>query len=249
MSPFLQVFKAWRRARRLSQLELALKANVSARHISFLETGRARPSAEMIERLGDALELPLAARNQLLGHAGFAARYPARRLDAEEMAPIRAAIEHTLERHAPYPALAVDRLWTVIRMNAPAAALFAEVGAREGSSLLELMVSERLRPYIENWPDVARHAAQRLRTESAAQGGIALLDEAAEKLGRVAATNRDPLGPVVPTIWRRGTGTLSLFATLAQFGTPEDVTLDDLKIELYFPADEETKRALHALST
>lgn len=248
MTPFSQSLKGWRQTRRCSQLELGLRADVSARHISFLETGRARPSAEMIERLGDALQLPLSARNQLLTLAGFAARYPGRRLDADEMAPIRAAIEHTLERHAPYPALALDRLWTVLRMNAPAESLFGRLGIGEGGSLLELMVSDTLPPLIENWPEVAHYAAQRLRTESAAQGGVAALDEVVDRLARVQPARTERLGPVAPTIFRAGSQRLALFATVAQFGTPEDLTLDDLKIELYFPADSETKSALLAMA-
>jgi hypothetical protein len=198
----------------------------------------------MIERLGDALQLPLATRNHLLTLAGFAARYPARQLDAREMAPIRAAIEYTLERHAPYPALAVDRLWTVVRMNDPAQSIFGQLGIREGDSLLDLMVSDALPRLIENWPDVAHHVAQRLRTESAAQGGVAALDEVARQLAQAPSRGATPLGPVVPTIYRAGSLRLSLFATIAQFGTPEDLTLDDLKIELYFPADLATRRAL-----
>jgi transcriptional regulator with XRE-family HTH domain len=244
MSQFPETLKTWRNARRLSQLDLAVEADVSARHISFLETGRARPSREMIGKLGDALRLPLATRNQMLTHAGFAPRYPARRWEAEEMAPIRAAIAHTLSAHAPYPAIAIDKLWTVLRMNGPAVSLFGMLGISEGVSLIDLIVSDRLVPFIENWPDVARHSAQRLRTESAAQGGVAALDRAAEKLANVPQFGEHKLGPVVPTIYRAGAVRLSLFATVAQFGTPEDLALDDLKLELFFPADAETEAYL-----
>lgn len=248
MTDFRDVLKVWRRTRRFSQLELAVEANVSARHIAFLETGRARPSAAMIGRLGEALQIPLAARNQMLTLAGFATRYPARQWDASEMAPIRAALEHTLEQHAPYPGIAIDRMWNVVRLNRPAQLLFGQLGMVEGSSLLDLMSSDALPPLIENWPDVAHHAAQRLRTESAAQGGVVKLDRLAEKLAAAPGGSGTPIGPVTPTIYRTGTMRLSLFAIIAQFGTPEDLALDDLRIELFFPADTETEQALRAMS-
>ncbi len=248
MTPFSRSLKTWRQARRFSQLDLALEAEVSARHISFLETGRARPSPAMIRRLGDALRLPLGARNQMLNTAGFAARYPARDWDVAEMAPIRKAVEHMLDRHAPYPALAVDHLWTVLRFNGPARALYGALGVVEGDSLLDLLTSAHLPPLIENWPAVAHHAAQRLRTESAAQGGIAALDRAADHLAAVPSRDPATASPVMPTILNTGALRLSMFATIAQFGTPEDVTLDALKIELYFPADAATDKAFRAMA-
>lgn len=244
MSEFSEILKTWRKARRFSQVELAAEADVSLRHLSFLETGRSRPSVDMVRKLSDAMQLPLAARNQLLTRAGFAAQYEARTWTADEMAPVRAAVEHTLNGHAPYPGLAVDRLWNVVRMNAPAHAMFAQLNVGEGDSLLDMMLSEALPPLIENWADVAHQAALRLRTESAAQGGVPELDRVADRLWQQAAPTRPQSGPIIPTIYRLGDQRLSLFATLAQFGTPEDLTLDDLRIELYFPADEETERAL-----
>ncbi|XWN31150.1 MAG: helix-turn-helix transcriptional regulator [Devosia sp.] len=248
MLDFADTLKKWRKARRFSQLDLAMEADVSSRHISFLETGRARPSREMIGRLGEAMNLPLSAHNQLLTGAGFTARYAVRQWDSAEMAPIRAAVDHTLSSHAPFPALAIDRLWTVVRMNPAAALLYNGLGVGEGDSLLDLLVSDHLPSFVENWPDVARHAAQRLRTESAAQGGVPSLDRVADKLTEAPLPQGQALGPVVPTILRIGTVRLSLFATIAQFGTPEDVTLDDLKIELFFPADGETETALRHLA-
>ncbi len=248
MTDFPATLKSWRKTRRMSQLDLALEAEVSSRHISFLETGRAQPSRDMIRRLGDALQMPLTARNQMLTYAGFAARYPARRWDAQDMAPIVRAVDHTLERHAPFPGLAVDDLWTVVRMNDPARMLFAELGVGEGDSLLEVMVSEVMPPLIENWPEVAYHTALRLRTESAAQGGVRVLDEAADALGQAAGTQAQSAGPVVPTIYRMGGQRLALFSTIAQFGTPEDLTLNELRIELFFPADDETDQVLRALA-
>lgn len=225
-----------------------MEADVSSRHISFLETGRARPSPQMISRLGDALNLPLAARNQMLTHAGFAVRYGQRAWDADDMAPIRAAVAHMLASHAPYPALAIDRLWTVVRMNGPANVLFGHLQIGEGDSLLDLLVSDALPSLVENWPAVARHAAHRLRTESAAQGGVEELDWVADHLSQVPFEADNPVGPVVPTVFRLGEIRLSLFATLAQFGTPDDVALDDLKIELYFPTDTASDQALRALA-
>lgn len=248
MTAFPETLKSWRKAKRFSQLDLAIEADVSSRHISFLETGRARPSREMIGRLGDALHLPLSARNQMLTLAGFAARYRGRAWNDEEMAPIRSAVDHMLANHAPYPALAIDRLWTIVRMNAPAAFLFGQFGAEEGDSLLDLLTSAELPGVVENWQEVAHHVAQRLRTESAAQGGVEALDQAANQLGRVPQGERATSLPIVPTILRTGDQRLSMFSTIAQFGTPEDLTLDDLRIEFYFPTDAATRAVFEGLA-
>lgn len=248
MTQFADALKTWRKARRYSQLELAHEADVSSRHLSFLETGRANPSREMIQKLGDALDLPLSVRNQFLAQAGFAARYPQRDWSSQEMAPIRQAVEYTLQRHAPYPAFAVDRHWTILQMNPPAEQLLGLIGARVGVSLIDLILLESVQAMIENWPEVARHTAQRLRVESASRGGDARLDAAIEALSLAPSPDSDPIAPVIPTIYRAGDMRLSLFTTIAQFGTPEDLALDDLKIELFFPADAETAAALEALA-
>lgn len=242
MSDFCHSLKSWRAARRYSQLELALAADISARHLSFLETGRAHPSREMVARLGDALQLPLDARNQLLTHAGFAVRYKGRDWDDAEMSPIRNAIDRMLRQHMPFPGLAVDRLWTVREANAAALQLFAPFGVGKGSSLLDLMVSDVLPTIVENWPEVAHHTAMRLRTESLSQGGVAELDRVVDHLTNVPMSKGSVSGPVVPTILRQGDMRLSFFATIAQFGTPEDLFLDDLKIELYYPVDDATEK-------
>lgn len=246
MNPFSETLKTWRQARRFSQMDLALEADVSARHISFLETGRAQPSREMIARLGDALQLPLATRNMMLTHAGYAVQYRERRWNADEMAPIRMAVEHTLKRHSPYPAIAIDRLWTIVQANEPAEKLFGFIGATVGSSMIELILSDTIAQLIENWPEVAHHAAQRLRIESTAQGGVPEFEHAAAQLSKVPWRPEPAENPVVPTIYRFGDQRLSLFSTIAQFGTPTDLTLDDLKIELFFPADESTDQFLRA---
>ena len=246
MTTFAQSLRFWRQTRRFSQLDLALEAEVSARHISFLETGRAQPSRDMINRLGTALKLPLSARNTLLHHAGFAPRYPSRDLADADMAPIRAALDHLLAAHAPYPAMALDATWRVLRLNPPAARLYGLLGLAEGGSLLELLTSDLPPQVIENWPQVAHHTALRLRTESAAQGGSPALDAVAQHLSAVAPQGTQATGAVIPMVLRIGPQRLSLFGTVAQFGTPEDVTLDEMKIELFFPADPETHAFLLA---
>ncbi|WP_298838666.1 helix-turn-helix domain-containing protein [uncultured Roseobacter sp.] len=248
MTEFSSALKTWRMVRRYSQLDLALEAEISARHLSFLETGRARPSREMVARLGEALQLPLDARNQMLTHAGFAVRYKSRDWDEAEMAPIRLAVSRQLDGQMPWPGLALDRLWTIRQANPTALALFAAFGVGIGDSLLELMVSERLPQVVENWPEVAHHAAVRLRTESAAQGGVPEFDEAIRHLMRAADGCGPSAGPVVPTVLRLGDQQLSMFSTISQFGTPEDLTLDDLKIELYFPMDDVTETVFEALA-
>lgn len=189
----------------------------------------------MVGRLSDALGPPLEARHRMLTGAGFAARYAARDWDEDEMAPVRGAVARMLERHRPFPGLAVDQLWTILRMHPDARAIFAPLG--EGGSMLEMMLSHVLPELVENWPDVAHHAAQRLRTESAGQGGVPELDGVGEVLGQVPRPEGEPMGPVKPAIYRMGSHRHSLFAIIAQFGTPEDLALDDMKVEAYFPRE------------
>ncbi|MEL6610002.1 MAG: helix-turn-helix transcriptional regulator [Pseudomonadota bacterium] len=247
MDSFPDLLRHWRQQRRFSQLDLSLEAGVSARHISFLETGRARPSRDMILHLGDVLSVPLDMRNRMLGAAGFAARYRRSALDADALAPIRQALDWTLDRHAPYPGIAIDGHWVIQRMNDPARHLFGALGLDAGASMIDLILRPDVQAIIENWPEVAHHSAQRLRTESAALGGDDVLDQAARDLAPHA---QSPIAdtPTVPTVIRLGDMRLSLFATIAQFGTPTDQTVDDLKIELFFPADDQSAATLRALA-
>lgn len=249
MSDFSRQLREWRHRRRLSQLDLAMDANVSARHISFLETGRARPSREMIGLLGRVLELPLEAVNRLMLGAGYAPRYARTPLDDAAMAPIAGAVGWTLERHAPYPGMALDRDWRVQRMNGPARYLFAALGLSEGGSLLELVTSPIMPEVVENWPVVAHASATRLRAESAAAGGLPELEVAAEELEQVPAPDSLPNGPAIPTIYRFGEMRLSLLGMISAFSSVNDETLDDLRLELFFPADTATDTFLKSLPT
>ena len=251
---FGAVLKEWRGQRRMSQLDLGLSSNVSARHISFLETGRAKPSRSMVLQLCETLEMPRNARNSLLNAAGYAPAYRSRDLDAADMDHVRAAVEWTLERHNPYPAMALDRHWTIVKANQAAGFLLAGAGVTEGDSLLAALTdSERFAAVIENWREVAQHMVVRLRTESAHLGGDPVLDQAANALMlALGATPHpapaQPLPAIIPARYRAGDRTFSFFSTLAQFGTAEDIALAELKIEMMFPADEETRHALLQLS-
>ncbi len=249
MQDFPVVLKDWRRARRLSQLQLSVEAGVSSRHLAFLETGRARPSRGMVLRLAEVLGLPRAEANGMLGAAGFSAQFPALGLDAAGMAEVRGAMDWTINRHAPYPAVIMDRLWRIVALNGPADLIFGPAGFRVGSSLLEAMVDLSVfAALIENWEEVGHHTLLRLRSESARAGGIKALDRAAAALvaePRIAGFQaKGPARAVVPTIYRAGAARLALFSTYAQFGSAEEVALADMKIELMFPADAEAEALL-----
>lgn len=249
MTPYTDLLKEWRKRRRMSQLDLAVEAGVSARHISFLETGRSRPSPEMIVHLSEVMEVPVDSRNQMMRAVGFAPRYAATPLDDAAMAPIRDAVEWTLQRHAPYPGMALDRLWRIVRLNGPAAMLFAPLGLAEGQSLLELITNPVMADVVENWPEVAHYTMLRLRAESAAAGGLPELEAAVKALAAYANAPKDAIaGPSIPTVYRFAGQRLSMFGTIAQFSTVADETLDDLKVELFFPADDESVAFLTALN-
>jgi transcriptional regulator with XRE-family HTH domain len=250
---FGSALKDWRCRRRMSQLDLGLAANVSARHISFLETGRATPSRTMVLQLSETLEVPRTARNLLLNAAGFADAYQRRDMDEADMVHIRAALDWTLERHDPYPAFALDRHWTLIKANAPATRLLGAVGLSVGDSLLHALIhSQLLRDALDNWVEVAQHMVARLRTENAQLGGDAVLSEAADQLAlRARSLVSGPvekLSAVVPAKYRMNGTVFSFFSTIAQFGSAEDIALAELKIEMLFPADETTKAMLMASS-
>lgn len=250
MTTYPTLLKEWRKKRRLSQLDLAVEAGVSARHISFLETGRSRPSADMIVHLSEVMDVPVTARNRMMRAVGFAPRYQATPLDEDAMEPIRDAIHWTLARHAPYPGLAMDRLWTLRMLNEPAKRLFAPLGVSEGSSMLALLTNPTMPQVVENWPEVAHYTALRLRAESEAAGGLAQLDAAVAHLAPQASlVQASQERPSIPTIYRFGDQRLSLFATIAQFSTVNDETLDDFKVELFFPADAESGAILEGLAS
>jgi MmyB-like transcription regulator ligand binding domain len=203
----------------------------------------------MVHHLSEYLDVPLSERNALLQAAGFAATYSTRDLSDDQMTQVRAAIDWTLERHNPFPALAFDRHWTVVRANRSAQVMIGAIGLREGDSMLDAITdASRIRSVIANWDEVARYLIVRLRTESAFAGGDPVLDAAADRM-IAQQTTRWPdrshtLHAVVPIQFTTPNMTLSLFSTIAQFGTAEDIALADLRIEMYFPADEHTRQAL-----
>ncbi len=252
-TPFGASLKHWRTQRRMSQLDLGLTANVSARHISFLETGRSSPSRSMVLQLCEQLDVPRAVRNTMLNQAGLAAAYESRELSHAEMQPVRAAIDWMLKRHDPFPALAVDRHWTIVEFNAAAERLLAGMGLGRGANGVQMLIeSKALQEAVINLPEVVMHLKHRLLTESAHYGGDPVLDRMAQDLGAIAADGEAVIAPAimpafVPTQYRFGETELSLLSTFAQFGSAQDIALGELRIEMMFPADTATRETLLAL--
>ncbi len=249
---FGAALKDWRSQQRMSQLDLGLTANVSARHISFLETGRSKPSRAMVMNLCESLEMPREARNVLLNAAGYSPAYRRRELNEADMVHVRDAVDWMLERHDPYPALALDRHWTIVKANRSAGRLIGASGLSEGDSLLEAMADiQSMKLLFDNWQEVAQHMMVRLRTESAHLGGDAALDSAAQKLASELSAAEVHVNGVLPAViparYRANGMVLSFFSTLAQFGTAEDIALAELRIEMMFPADDVTRDLLLAM--
>jgi transcriptional regulator with XRE-family HTH domain len=253
--------RAWRQSRRVSQEQLAARAGVSARHLSFVENGRAQPSRELVLALAGALDVPLRERNTLLTAAGFAAAFRSSSLDADEMASLRRAIDHVLEQQEPFGAVVVDGAWDLIRLNRGAARLFQRfpmtpAGHEAARNLiLGTVHPEALRPYIVNWADVAGHLIARLHREVAARAAD---DNLARLLARVLAQPGVPAewrapapgrsaAPFIPVHLRHDQLEVRLFTMMTSIGTPLDVTAEELHIETYFPADDATEATLRSL--
>lgn len=250
---FGEVLKDWRTRRRLSQLDLALEADVSARHLSFLETGRSRPSRGMVLRLSDVLGVPRAARNQLLSGAGYAPLYSARPEDAPDLAPLDAAIDRMLTTHDPYPGLAVGHDWAIRKLNPAAAMLFGAAGIGIGDNLVgQTLDNPALSAAILNRDEVIRHLLARLRTEIAHFGDDPVRKEWIDRILRdhpgAAEPSDGPQPAVIAIRYQTPIGPLSLFSTIAQFGSVEDISYADIQIELMHPADEASRKILEQLS-
>ena len=250
---FGAALRDWRARRRLSQLDLATEAEISTRHLSFLETGRARPSRDMVLNLAQRLAVPMRERNALLSLAGFAAVHGERTLDAPDMAAARGAIERLLKAHEPYPALAVDRGWTLVMANAAVPPLLEGAAAHLLAgpiNVLRLTLHPQgLAPRIRNLSVWRAHVLERLRTQFAASADpaiLTLLDELWSYPAPPGPRSQPSPGHAIatPLVLDVPGGTLSFISTTTIFGTPLDVTLSEIAIEAFFPADAETARHL-----
>jgi transcriptional regulator with XRE-family HTH domain len=250
--------RAWRGKRRMSQLELASEAEISTRHLSFLETGRSQASREMLLHLSEQLDIPLRERNVILMAAGYAPVFEERPLTSPEMAAARQAVERVLKGHEPFPALVVDRHWQLVLANAAVAPLLAGVDEallKPPVNVLRLSLHPGgLAPRIANLTEWRAHLLMRLRTQIEQTADAALIDLLAE-LSKFPATNMlnarmppprdETAGVFVPFQLVTDAGKLSFLSTTTVFGTPIDVTLSELALECFFPADEATAQALH----
>ena len=249
---FASSLRWWRRHRGLSQLDLAGRTEISQRHLSFMELGRASPSREMVMRLATALDVPLRQHNALLISAGFAPVWRQTDLAAPELNEIRSAIDYMLAQQEPFPGVAVDRHWNLLQANAGAVRLVEFlVGPLAPDTPINmadaLVAPDVLRPHLVNWADVVRYFIRSVEADAAADGRpetAALLERLLAYDGVRAAVNSAPgepaMAPVLPMHFRKGNTDLLMFTTIATLGTPQDITLQELRIECFFPMDDAT---------
>lgn len=256
--PVGEQLRDWRQRRRLTQLDLADMAETSTRHVSFIETGRAMPSRAMLMRLAERLDVPLRERNHLLTAAGLAPMYHERRLDDPALEQAHAAIELVLAGHEPYPALAIDRHWNLVAANRALAPMLAGAAPH----LLEAPINvmrltlhpEGVAPRIVNYAEMRAHILHRLHRLIDATGDPVLHALQEELIaypapdGRAHDTSIAPSGVAIQLQLRTETGVLSFISTITVFGSPMDITLSELAIESFFPADTATAQALRALT-
>lgn len=260
---FAAALRYWRGKRGYSQLRLATESSISQRHVSFLESNRSQPSREMILKLGIVLDIPLRERNGMLLAAGYAPAYRERSLSDPELMPVKQALDFMLAQQAPYPAMVVDRLWNLVMTNTPAALLIRWLLdmpedmplPREDVNVLKLMLDpEGIRQHLQNWEEVCADLLHWIQREALGDGpgseAETLLCELLALPGIATAThlpNLDTLAlPFLSVQIRKDNVALNLFTSIATLGTPRDVTLHELRIESFFPADEITARWFQA---
>jgi len=248
------ILRSWRQLRRFSQMGLATEADISTRHLSFVESGRSKPSREMLLRLAEPLRLPLRERNRLFLAGGYAPPHTDHALNAPELASTKVLIEQVLSAQMPYPALAIDRYWTLLSANSALLGLLAGAAPYlldPPVNVLRLSLSpDGLAPSIVNLPEWRHHVLTRLSRDADNAGDIALLDLHDELLALPCPVSKRPKGPsnqvAVPLVLRHpATETsLSLLSTSTVFGTATNVALAELTLECFYPADETTRDAL-----
>jgi transcriptional regulator with XRE-family HTH domain len=251
--PVGEILREWRQRRRLSQLDLALQGDISTRHLSFIETGRSAPSRDMVLQLAERLEVPLRERNALLLAAGFAPAFPERPLEDPALAGAREAIELVLAGHEPYPALAIDRHWTLLAANRAVAPLLAGASPallQPPLNVLRLSLHpEGLAPRIANLAEWRSHVFDRLRRQIERTADAVLADllrelRAYPAPGPEAPAENGPPAVIIPLRYVTPAGTLNFISTTMVFGTPLDITLSELALETFFPADAATAAIL-----
>jgi transcriptional regulator with XRE-family HTH domain len=259
---FGTVLRRWRTARGMSQLTLATEAGISTRHLSFLETGRAQPSREMVQLLAGMLDVPLGDRNALLVSAGYAPAYGERPLSAPELEPVRRALEFTLRQQEPFPALVVDGEWNIVMRNEGAARIFdlfvtPDCGDEEVPNVMRtVFCPEGIRRYIVNWEELAECLVNSLHRQVAATGSETMARLRDELLAYPGVPSRwnvpDPtvaMPPLVSMQLKKDDLSLTFFSMITSLGTPRDVTLQQLKIECFFPADAATEATSRRLAS
>lgn len=260
---FIHYCRKWREHRRLSQLDLALLADISQRHLSYLETGKSHPSREMITRLCDAMDIPLRERNQLYRAAGFNPKYNESSLQNADMLPIQDALERMLTHHDPYPAVVVDRFWNLVQQNQSANNLFGSVIKTLGddqSCITDPLAPEKLnlamlslhpmglRRFMLNRAEVSGQFLHRLKSEAMATADpdvyhhLNAIIEAAGPIESAPSSNTKALMPALAIELQLGEHVLKLFSVISTFGTPQDITTDEMRIEMFYPADTATKQ-------
>jgi transcriptional regulator with XRE-family HTH domain len=255
---FAATLRRWRQRRGWSQLDLAGRAEISQRHLSFLELGRASPSRDMVIRLATALDVPLRQHNALLLAAGFAPIWRKTALGAPELAQVRNALDYIMAQQEPFPAVAVDRHWNMLTSNKGTARLVEFlVGPLPPDAKVNLadalVAPDVLRPFLVNWEDVVRYFIRSVEADATADGSpetAALLERllAYKDVRAVLKTFATDIGagPVLPMHFRKGHVSLQLFTTIATLGTPQDITVQELRIESFFPMNDNTARTLRA---
>lgn len=257
MQDFSSSLRRWRHKSGLTQLELSLAAGASQRHVSFLESGRTMPSREMVLRLAAALSVPLRQQNGMLMAAGFAPAWRESELSAPELAKVDNALNFMLSQQEPYPAVVVDRRWTLLRANQAAAKMVsfllgppADPPPSEPANLADALMSpDALRPYLQNWEEVALYFLRGVEADAFADG----TRETAELFRRLRSYPDAPLlaqlpdlgeprAPVLIMQFRKDETAFNLFTTLATLGVAHDITLQEVRIECFFPADDHTAR-------
>ena len=238
MNAFAETLKTWRGQKRMSQLALANAAQVSPRHISYLETGKSLPSRQMVLRLADALSVPKHARNDWLMSAGYAPTYVRRDIQSDELSPFIKVVERLLVRHDPYPGWALDGEWKLIRSNKAGATILRHLGLAHGESLVEAIVEDpTLNGRLVNWREAIAHLSHRLHGEAQKRLDTATKATAA-KLSQLSPANRIVGSAItVPTLLEITGLEIALTSIQAMFNTAEDLTLSDLRIELFYPID------------